>query len=400
MSAMVQAKKKAPAATAPSFTPVQSSLRGQHPGFAPMHIDVTQIKPLASQLPLLQPKLTIAAVNDPYEREADRVAETVMRMPEPNACHQPGCAQTLQRQATNTATTGEVSSSVHEALRSPGQPLDAETRAFMEPRFGHDFSQVRVHADTKAAESAQSVNALAYTVGRDVVFQSGAYSPSTYAGRQLVAHELTHVVQQGRVLPSFVQCESVKDQSAASAVTKLKTPAQLQRLGVNPTCTQVEANDIHQAIFDARGWLNKAIPKLEKAPLSLDVRASLRRNFGPTYGVAANAKLIRDRLATARAALGRISVGCDTAGVSALCIQQHCGWATPGSNRAAICTNPPSTLDLAWPQAPACVLHESLHASMSFMTVDRYKGVAGYPGVGTEPLKNADSYTHLAMDLS
>jgi hypothetical protein len=85
---------------------------------------------------------------------------------------------------------------VHEVLRSPGQPLDAETRAFMEPRFGHDFSRVRVHTDTKAAESARAVNALAYDVGRDVVFGAGQYAPSTSAGRQLMAHELTHVVQQ------------------------------------------------------------------------------------------------------------------------------------------------------------------------------------------------------------
>src|SRR5262249_51739086 len=82
-------------------------------------------------------------------------------------------------------------------LRSPGRPLDASTRAFIEPRFGHDFSQVRVHTDTRAAESARSVNALAYTVGRNVVFGAGQYAPQSYAGRRLIAHELTHVIQQG-----------------------------------------------------------------------------------------------------------------------------------------------------------------------------------------------------------
>ncbi len=90
----------------------------------------------------------------------------------------------------------DVSPIVQRVLGSPGQPLDAGTRVFMEPRFGHDFSQVRVHADTKAAESARDVNALAYTVGRDMVFGQGQYAPSTYAGRQLVAHEMAHVVQQ------------------------------------------------------------------------------------------------------------------------------------------------------------------------------------------------------------
>jgi hypothetical protein len=102
----------------------------------------------------------------------------------------------LQRAAVNTAPTNGVPSIVHGVLNSSGQPLDAGTRAFMEPRFGHDFSQVRVHTDARAAESAQSVNALAYTVGRNVVFGVGQYAPATSEGKRLMAHELTHVVQQ------------------------------------------------------------------------------------------------------------------------------------------------------------------------------------------------------------
>src|SRR5438067_426771 len=78
---------------------------------------------------------------------------------------------------------------VHEVLRSPGQPLDAATRSVMEPRFGHDFSGVRVHTDTKAAESARAVNALAYTVGEDVVFGPDGFRPDTSAGQKLLAHE-------------------------------------------------------------------------------------------------------------------------------------------------------------------------------------------------------------------
>ena len=100
--------------------------------------------------------------------------------------------------ATNRGESSEVPSIVYEVLRSPGEPLDPATRAFFEPRFGHDFSQVRVHTDTRAAESARAVKALAYTVGRDVVFGAGQYSPAT-AGRPLLAHELAHVVQQRSV---------------------------------------------------------------------------------------------------------------------------------------------------------------------------------------------------------
>jgi hypothetical protein len=103
---------------------------------------------------------------------------------------------TLQRAAINPSPVNEVPPIVHEVLRSPGRPLDAETRAFMEPRFGHDFSQVRVHTDAKAAESARAVNGLAYTVGQDVVFRAGQYTPETREGRQLLAHELVHTRQQ------------------------------------------------------------------------------------------------------------------------------------------------------------------------------------------------------------
>ena len=90
----------------------------------------------------------------------------------------------------------EVPSIVHEVLSSNGQSLDAETRSFMEPRFGHDFSKIRVHTDERAAESAQTVHALAYTIGNDIVFREGQYSPGTIAGKQLLAHELTHSIQQ------------------------------------------------------------------------------------------------------------------------------------------------------------------------------------------------------------
>jgi hypothetical protein len=104
----------------------------------------------------------------------------------------------MQRRAADRTEPSTVPPMVHNVLRSPGQSLDAATLAFTEPRFGHDFSQVRVHTDAQAAESAQAVHALAYTVGRDVVFGAGQYSPATTTGRGLLAHELAHVVQQSQ----------------------------------------------------------------------------------------------------------------------------------------------------------------------------------------------------------
>ena len=90
----------------------------------------------------------------------------------------------------------EVPPTVQEVLRSVGQPLDAETREFMEPRFGYDFGHVRLHTDAKAADSANSVHAHAYTVGQNVVFGENKYGPTTQAGRELLAHELAHTIQQ------------------------------------------------------------------------------------------------------------------------------------------------------------------------------------------------------------
>lgn len=101
----------------------------------------------------------------------------------------------LQRRAAGTGPA-VVPPIVHNVLRSPGQPLEPEARAYFEPRFGHDFSKVRVHTDHLAAESARAVNALAYTVNSQIVFDSGQFTPRSAAGRQLLAHELVHVVQQ------------------------------------------------------------------------------------------------------------------------------------------------------------------------------------------------------------
>jgi outer membrane protein OmpA-like peptidoglycan-associated protein len=102
----------------------------------------------------------------------------------------------MQRSASSDIVPSAAPPIVNDVLQSPGQPLDSSSRALMEPRFGQDFSNVRVHADSQAAQSATDVNALAYTVGRDVVFGPGQYAPQSEAGKRLLAHELTHVVQQ------------------------------------------------------------------------------------------------------------------------------------------------------------------------------------------------------------
>jgi hypothetical protein len=161
----------------------------------------------------IQPKMKVSTPGDPFEREADRIANQVMRMPESQLQRTCACGggcpkcQTqqprrepnlLQTKRIGTGTTQEIVTPrvVHEVLRSSGQPLAASTRAFFGPRFGHDFSQVRIHTGGQAAEAAQAVKAKAFTVGQDMVFGEGQYSPETDKGQQLLAHELTHVVQQ------------------------------------------------------------------------------------------------------------------------------------------------------------------------------------------------------------
>ena len=165
--------------------------------------------------------LRVGKPDDAFEQEAERAADRVMapgplaqgwslsRMSiEPPVQRKCACGgsgeceeckekeETMQRRTAATATPYTAPPIVHDVLRSTGQPLDNHTRAFMERRFAHDFSQVRIHADAKAAESAGAVDALAYTVGQHIAFASGRYAPATREGSRLMAHELAHTIQQ------------------------------------------------------------------------------------------------------------------------------------------------------------------------------------------------------------
>lgn len=154
-----------------------------------------------SHIPI-RAKLTVGSAHDSYEQEADRVAEQVMRTPAPTpeglaaASAAPGMLQAKEAPGHNPEVPAGVQADIN-AMRGGGQPLPLAVRAFFEPRFGLDFSQVKVHNDARASASASAVNAMAYTVGRDIVFGAGQYAPETSSGRYLLAHELTHVIQQG-----------------------------------------------------------------------------------------------------------------------------------------------------------------------------------------------------------
>jgi hypothetical protein len=139
-------------------------------------------------------QLTVGPPESTAEQEAHRVSGDVMRSPQPTGKEQ-GRLQTSQIASTDLGQPA-APPIVHEVLASPGHPPDPADRRFMEARFGHDFSRLRVHTDEQAARSARAIGAAAYTVGQDVVFGAGEYAPRTERGRRLLAHELTHVVQQ------------------------------------------------------------------------------------------------------------------------------------------------------------------------------------------------------------
>ena len=171
----------------------------------------------------LQRQMTVGASDDPQEHEADSVARQIMTMPEPVKGAPEGeedgamiqrspiqisrmcadCENEMQRESTGDAGAGPISSELESSIQTMrgtgGAPLPDSERSFFEPRFGRDFSNVRVHTGPDAAQVARQVNARAFTIGRDVVFGAGEYKPGTSDGRSLMAHELTHTVQQGAV---------------------------------------------------------------------------------------------------------------------------------------------------------------------------------------------------------
>ena len=277
----------------------------------------------------LQAKLAINQPGNMYEQEADRVAAEVMASSRsPGLSRKCTCGGTpgpdgecaacrakplsLQPRAATEGALAEVPPIVHEVLQSPGQPLDPATRAFFEPRFGHDFSQVRVHPEphgasagpegtaltagsamyggamhtagpgqpltratrtffeprfgddfsqvrvhtgARAAASAQAVHARAYAIGNDVVFGQGQYSPETPAGRYLLAHELTHVVQQNGS-SEMVQRFSTED------------------------CDSTDVTLIDESHNRAIELVNAAIARLTADPVTADTQRHFANHFG------------------------------------------------------------------------------------------------------------------------
>ncbi|HEY6445757.1 MAG TPA: DUF4157 domain-containing protein [Acidobacteriaceae bacterium] len=271
-----------------------SSGAKQRAGFLPWPI----------QTKLIQAKLEVGAADDPLEREADRVAAQVLRVPDTGAGGTPAvasdgppgvqrkcscggtCAQcrtehgdgehgTAQRKAAapqissmGASTAGSRKTAppiVQEALNSPGQPLNAATRAFFEPRFAYDLSRIRVHADDTAARSARAVNARAYTVGDQIVFGTEQYSPETADGKRLLAHELTHTIQQA----------SGSEESGAGRPGIIRSAS-----GTRVMCDPPHQDSVHPAVI---GDIQAKFDQLY-AKLSPKARYRLYRNITIAIG--------------------------------------------------------------------------------------------------------------------
>ncbi len=226
--------------------------------------------------------LKVSQPNDPAEIEADQIADKVMRMPmvetEPigNTCSPPStihrtCSacedeeKMVQRTAmpSDRGVSAQGPDHVQNAISAGGQPLDHQTRSFFEPRLGYDLSNVRIHTDSTAGQSARAIHAKAYTLGSDIIFNSGEYRPDTDNGRHLLAHELAHVAQQGSKGTRL----KIKRQAApapsygASCSGGATDPCQQSR------CTAPIA-DVNADLGRAIGFVDSAITALGVSPLS------------------------------------------------------------------------------------------------------------------------------------
>jgi hypothetical protein len=252
------------------------------------------MRSMSPRTPITHTDLRISRSKDEFEQEADRIAAQVTSMPGPPAAAVPDAGIVQRKHAhrkdeeeENTPLmpspkdlhkdlhSAEESHSleappiVHEVVRSPGQPLDAPTRAFFEPRFGHDFSKVRVHADRTATQAARAVSAQAFTYGRHLVFDENSYRPAMQTGRRLLAHELTHTLQQNAGTFAIQRQRQAVDIAAVAAeVEALVRPGNDEAGALN----RLKSLDMEDLL--------KVVEKLYDDADSTDPDEGRRRSFG------------------------------------------------------------------------------------------------------------------------
>ena len=328
----------------------------------------------------LQAKLAIGASNDPLEREADRVADQVLAAPANAAVS--SVSPRIQRfagQPIGEASTAPAS--VDLALTGSGRPLEPALRQDMERRFGHDFSRVRVHADAAAEQSARDVDANAYTVGNRIVFGAGRFAPGLIDGKKLIAHELTHVLQQSGPTAGLLQ----------------RSPDEKKKPEEKPTakfvgCDKDRLPVVQDAIKEAEALASRALQAFEReypftneiaamkthfGSLANDQKATIIERYkhvlsnlsGKTYTCAKNNKKVRE---------GNEVVD--------ICGQAGC----PGNNITLF----PDFGKEVCPAGPV-VLHEAIHNAGGCDDINKGNR---YPPSSSE--NNAYSYEYFALDVT
>lgn len=395
---------------------------------------------------------------DRYEQEADRGADAVMRMPEQLVQQQPEeedeeeLIQTkplaeqitplVQRQVEEeekpieeleeeeeplmtkriSGSTRQIRDDLHIQLnrsRSGGQPLPEADRSFMEKRFGVDFSGVRIHTDGNAVQMNRGLNAEAFTYGRDIYFGAGGYSPGTSSGKRLLAHELTHVVQQksinvfqsGKIVERIPHISNSSDKKT-KAFQFYQTPddpmIQFQRFrDCTPGITRaaMTQDQIDNLLLGSRMaaeflaiYAEDAVRNIRAGTASAAEVAAFAGHFGAPTPAQINTILDRFIIISRRLSSNRLFI-CNTAG-SAYCSNGSCAYVWCGGPRNLMHICPPFFQDpfpCAEPDTDSTMIHESAHAAGACypnVNVHFYPGGAGYPPADAHD--NAPSYAGFA----
>jgi Domain of unknown function (DUF4157)/Lysine-specific metallo-endopeptidase len=390
----------------------------------------------------------------PYGLGAGRVAARVTRTHGPllqrvcdcgGTCGECQAGQTeeeprrLARETEHAAAAGRAGAAEHvaapgivgEVLGSGGgRALDAQTRSYFEPRFGFDFGRVRVHSDGRADVSARSVNAVAYTVGRDIVFRQGAFSPETASGKRLLAHELAHVVQQSgalarkaapgplAIVPAGDRSEREADAAAEAVLSSDPAPpagVPVRRAALTPTriqlhrfagCNAAQNGEVSSARRRALARMPPPIAAVAAVqagtPTPAQARA-FRRHFG-TLGAADMATVAATYANINTKLSDPASFRCDTGATYA-----HCGPPNPWC-AGTLCPDMTAVTHLCpaffnanaggcvEPSTAKVLIHEAARAA-GCCNPDIRVGARGYPPPSPGVLTNVFSYTGLAHEL-
>lgn len=366
----------------------------------------------------IQAKLTVNQPGDRYEQEADRVADTVMRMTELDEVELSESPPAIQRQCAACAAGSqtcpeceeeqevrrkEVSGATPEvtagteagvsSLRGGGKSLAEAERAFFEPRFGRDLGGVRIHTGARAAESARSLGAAAYTLGSDIVFGEGRYAPGTEPGRRLLAHEITHVLQQSSPGEIRRECDP--------------PPA-------NP-CSGRPLRSVIQAFQTASNWLPNARQRMQSyiadptARNNRPAAQALLRHFNWTEAVRSQLiypEIPGDIVQVIDRTLTNITVplgpNCPTTPRQGIRGNDHTRVfaSSPGVWERTNCYDfyPDYFTRTTAVRRAKTALHEMMH-SWEEMSDIFYAWESGYPGDVRNAQSNADSYASLIRDL-